>query len=166
MNFMKSILDFLVARWGLFFLAASAVILGGAYFFEYALGYQPCELCLYQRYPYMLIIVASTLAYFMRHKTDLSTKRAARGLLAIITVLFFLSAFVAAHQIGVEQGYWEAFTSCTGGDFQSIDQMPELSVSCDQTRTLFDSGLSFAEANVVLSFLLGLFGVYTMRKTR
>lgn len=162
---MKSILNFLVARWGLFFLAASVAILGGAYFFQYALGYQPCELCYYQRYPYMLIIPIATLAYFMRHKTDLSTKRAARGLLAIITVLFFLSAFVAGHQIGVEQGLWEAFTSCAGGDFQSFDQLPDLSVSCDQTRTIFDTGISFAEANIFLSILLGLFGAYTMRKT-
>lgn len=162
---MKSLLDFLVARWGLFFLAVSVVILGSVYFFQYVLGYQPCELCLYQRYPYMLIIPIAAMAYFMRHKTDLSSKRAARGLLVIITVLFFLSAFVAGHHIGVEHGQWQAFTSCVGGDFQSIDQMPELSVSCDQTRTIFDLGISFAEANMVLSLLLGLFGVYTMRKT-
>lgn len=162
---MKSILDFLVARWGLFFLATSVAILGTAYFFQYALGYQPCELCLYQRYPFMLIIPIAALAYFMRHKTDLSTKRAARGLLVIITILFFLSAFVAGHQIGVEQGLWEAFTSCAGGNFQSLDEMPELSVSCDQTRTIFDLGVSFAEANFALSIFLGLFGGYTMRKT-
>ena len=162
---MKSLLNFLVARWGLFFLVASVAILGGAYFFQYALDYQPCELCLYQRYPYMLIIPIAALAYFMRNKTDISSKRAARGLLVIITLLFFLGVFVAGHQIGVEQGLWEAFTSCAGGDFQSIDEMPELSVSCDQTRTIFDLGISFAEANIVLSSLLGLFGVYTMRKT-
>lgn len=164
---MKSILNLLIERWGLFFLGASILILGSVYFFEFALGYQPCELCLLQRYPYMIIIPVAFLAFLMRNKTELTSKRASRGLLVIITFLFFISAFVAAHHIGVEQGLWVAFTSCGGGEaVNSIDQLPELSVSCDHTRTIFDLGISFAEANFVLSILLGLFGIYTMRKTR
>ena len=164
---MNAILDFLVARWGLFFLAASMVILGTVYFFQYALDYEPCELCYFQRYPYMLIIPISALAYLMRHKTDLTTKRAARGLLALITLLFFLSTFIAGHQIGVEQGLWQAFTSCGGGEVAgTLDQLPELSVSCERTQTIFDTGITFAEANFVVSFLLGLFGAYTIRRTR
>lgn len=170
---MKSILDFLVARWALFFLAASVFILAGAYFFQYGLGYQPCELCLYQRYPYMLVIVAAGLAYLLRHKVDISSKRAARGFLVIIIILLFLDAFLAAHHIGVEQGYWQAFTACTGIEIDPnaspediFASLPEASIPCDQRRTIPLIGLSFAEANLIYAALLGVFGIYTYRRTR
>ncbi|HEX7966602.1 MAG TPA: disulfide bond formation protein B, partial [Stellaceae bacterium] len=35
----------------LFILLASAAVVGGALLFQYVGGLQPCELCLYQRWP-------------------------------------------------------------------------------------------------------------------
>ena len=113
---MKKTLDLFVANWGLFFLGASTAILGAAYFFQFVLGYQPCELCLYQRYPYMIIAVVALIAYVTRHRHDIGLKRAARGFLIIIIMLLFLEVFLAAHHIGVEQGFWQAFTACAGID--------------------------------------------------
>lgn len=167
---MKNFLDWIINHWALFFLAAALAILAAAYFFQFALGYQPCELCLYQRYPYMLIIPLAFLAFLMRQKTELTTKRAARGLLAVITILFFLGTFLAVHHIGVEQGYWEAFTACVGVEFdpnlsseEAFESLPAVSVPCDARETFL--GISFAEYNAVLATLLGGLGVYVLRKT-
>ena len=138
---MNSLLNQMVSRWALFFFATALAVLGAAFFFQYGLGYQPCELCLYQRYPYMLVVVVSLLAFFVRNKNDVSSRRASRGFLVIITALLLLDAFLAIHHIGVEQGYWKAFTACTGADidFNStkdiLSQLPASSVPCDQRRT-------------------------------
>ena len=35
------------------------IILCIAYFIEYVLGYQPCNLCLYERIPYFIAIIAA-----------------------------------------------------------------------------------------------------------
>lgn len=166
MTAIKSLLNTLVANWALSLSLASAAILGAALFFQFGLGYQPCELCLYQRYPYVLVIVVGILAYLMRHRDDIASRRAARGFLVIMTALLFLDAGIAAHHIGVEQGYWEAYTSCVGNvtGTASIDSLPEISIPCDQRRTFL--GISFAEYNFVFALALGAFGAYTMRKTR
>lgn len=168
---MQSILNFWIQRWALFFLLTSAAILGAALFFQFVLGYQPCQLCLYQRYPYLVVIGFAILAHLFRHREDIQSKRAARGFLVIILILLIFEVFLAAHHIGVEQGYWEAFTSCVGASFdpnaspeEIFNQMPERVVLCDERRTFL--GISFAEYNIVLSALLSAFAIYTFRKTK
>ena len=90
---MKSILNLCVARWALFYLGASILILGTAYVFQYGFGYQPCELCYFQRYPYMIAIPVAAIAFLTRRRTDIGTKRAARGFLIILVFLMFLNSF-------------------------------------------------------------------------
>jgi len=172
MTAMKKILEKLSENWGLSYMAASVAVLGAAYFFQYVLKYQPCELCLYQRYPYMIIFVVAAIAYFTRHRHDIALKRAARGFLIIILGLLILEVFLAAHHIGVEQGFWQAFTSCAGLDIDpgatSEEYLRFLSeqniVACDQRPTFL--GISFAEYNVVISAILAAFGVYTYNRTK
>ncbi|MCH7805655.1 MAG: disulfide bond formation protein B [Proteobacteria bacterium] len=169
---MKKILDLFVANWGLFFLGASVAVLGAAYFFQFVLGYQPCELCLYQRYPYMIIAVVALIAYVTRHRHDIGLKRAARGFLIIIIMLLFLEVFLAAHHIGVEQGFWQAFTACAGIDIdpsatteEYLRFLSEIQViACDQRRTFL--GISFAEYNIVIATFLTAFGIYTYNRTK
>lgn len=168
---MQNILNFWVQRWALFFLFAAAAILGAALFFQYVLGYQPCELCLYQRYPYLIIMVFAILAYLLRHREDIQSKRAARGFLVIILLLLIFEAFLAGHHIGVERGAWEAFTSCAGAGIdpnastdEIFNQLAETTVLCDERPTFL--GISFAEYNIVLSTLLAAFGIYIFKKTK
>jgi len=169
---MKSILNYWADRWGLFFFLAAVAILGAAYFFQFVMGYQPCELCLYQRYPYMIIIVISVMAYLLRHKEDIQSKRLARGFLFIILILLIFEFFLAGHHIGVEQGYWEAFTSCSGPDFDPNASAEDLLkamnqtevVMCDQRRTFL--GVSFAEYNLVLSGILMAFAFFAVKKNK
>ncbi|MCH8346932.1 MAG: disulfide bond formation protein B [Proteobacteria bacterium] len=169
---MKKLLEYLSARWGLFYMGVAAAVLGAAYFFQYVLGYQPCELCLYQRYPYMIIAVVALIAYVTRHRHDIGLKRAARGFLIIIIMLLFLEVFLAAHHIGVEQGFWQAFTACAGIDIdpsatteEYLRFLSEIQViACDQRRTFL--GISFAEYNIVIATFLTAFGIYTYNRTK
>ncbi len=46
----------------LFLLAASAGSLLAAFFFQYVVGLQPCILCIWQRWPYAVVIVLTILA--------------------------------------------------------------------------------------------------------
>ena len=44
--------------------AGSALLLGGAFVFQ-ALGYAPCKMCIWQRWPHALAIVLGVAALFM-----------------------------------------------------------------------------------------------------
>jgi len=169
---MKKILDLFTANWGLFFLGASAAILGAAYFFQFVLGYQPCELCLYQRYPYMLVIGISAVAFITRNRHDISLKRAARGFLIIITALLFLDAAIAFFHVGVEQKWWQGLSACTVS-FEAGATNQELldailnanAVPCDEPQwTLL--GISMAGFNFLIALSLAIFGVYAYERTK
>lgn len=168
---MNSIINFLVARWALFYLGASILVLAAAYTFQYGFGYQPCELCYFQRYPYMIAIPIAAIAFVTRNQADISAKRAARGFLIMLIFLMFLNAFIAIHHVGVEMGYWQAFTSCVGPEIDPnasvediLNSLSAVSIPCDQPQwTLF--GISMAGYNFMIATFLGFFGVYTYRRT-
>ena len=42
----------------------SALLLGGAFVFQ-ALGYAPCKMCIWQRYPHAIAIAIGALAFFV-----------------------------------------------------------------------------------------------------
>lgn len=169
---MKKLIDILVAHWALFFLVAAAVILGAAYISQYGFGYAPCELCWYQRYPYMLVIVIAAIAFITRNRHDIELKRAARGFLIIITLLLFLDAAVAFFHVGVEQLWWKGLSSCSVSfsDGASNDDILETilnanAVRCDEVQwSLF--GISMAGYNFLIALGLAIFGVYTYNRTK
>lgn len=172
MTAMKNVIDYLVAHWALFFLASASITLGTALFFQHVLGYAPCELCYYQRYPYMLVIGISAIAFITRNRHDISLKRAARGFLIIIIALLFLDAAVAFFHIGVEQKWWEGLSTCTAS-FDAGASSKELldvilnanAVRCDEPQwTLL--GISMAGFNFLIAFGLAIFGVYTYERTK
>ena len=51
-----------------FILLFSFFALSAAYFIEYILGYQPCNLCLIERVPYLLAIIIIILSYIFKKK--------------------------------------------------------------------------------------------------
>ncbi|MDF1801667.1 disulfide bond formation protein B [Thalassovita sp.] len=132
--------------------AGSAGLLGGAFVFQF-LGYPPCELCLWQRWPHAAAIVIGVIA-----------------LAAPAALWCWLGALAAAitgglgvYHTGVERDWWEGPTSCTGtgglnaGNLLSMDG-PKL-IMCDQVAwDLF--GISMASWNALVSF--GLMAVWIM----
>lgn len=135
--------------------AASAAVLAGAYAFEYIGGLAPCKLCLYQRIPYMLVMLFSTGALF-----SLAFARFAH---AAIILIFAVSVGLGVYHAGVEWHWWQGPVSCSStlGDARNIEEMLETLlrtpvVRCDEIPwSLF--GLSLAGYNALISLVLMLF---------
>ncbi len=87
----------------------SVVLLGGAYVFQ-ALGYAPCKLCLWQRWPHAAAIAIGALALGLRWHP-----LAWAGALAAAT-----TSAIGFYHTGVERLWWPGPDTCTsGGDFLS-----------------------------------------------
>jgi disulfide bond formation protein DsbB len=135
----------------------AAATLAGAWFFQLVLDIVPCPLCLEQRYAYYLavplgLLVAATAA-----------KGAPRGLVVVGLVILALAALanagLGAYHAGVEWGFWQGPTDCTGpmldlskgGLLDNLDKVKV--VRCDEVQWRF-LGLSLAGYNVLISLLM------------
>src|SRR6266702_7494268 len=88
-------------------LVASAAIVGGALLFQYVGGLEPCELCLYQRWPYYAAIVATGIALMS------GGERAMEAVIALCALLFAASTVLAFYHLGVEHHWFAGPTACT-----------------------------------------------------
>mgnify|MGYP001304811704 FL=1 len=137
----------------IFFISLISIIT--AYFIEYVLGHQPCNLCLIERIPYGLSIVLIILNYTLIKNEKL--------VIFLLTIIFLFSLIVSVYHFGIEQGFFEESSVCgiqnnteiTSKD-ELLKQLQEKSVSCkDVTFRIF--GLSLTSINIILStFLIGL----------
>jgi disulfide bond formation protein DsbB len=125
----------------------SAALLLGAFAFQ-MVGYAPCEMCLWQRWPHVAAVLIGALAVVLGARVWPSL-----GALAAIT-----TGMIGVYHAGVEQGFWPGPSSCTGGgglsgDLLSLDG-PTL-IMCDQITWTF-AGFSMAAWNAVISLILAL----------
>lgn len=141
--------------------AISAATLAGAYGSQYIGGLQPCELCLYQRWPWWAALLLSVIALLPALSGGL---RALLFGLAGAGVL--VGAGIAIFHVGVEQHWWPGLASCgsTGQAPASFEEMQRMMsqtvVPCDKPAwTLF--GISMAGYNALLSVFVGLWAVVT-----
>jgi disulfide bond formation protein DsbB len=148
----------------LLILLASAAVVGGALLSQYVGGLQPCELCLYQRWPYYGVI-AVTLAASIAGDRKLTM-----AVMAVAALAFLVGAGLAFYHVGVEQHWFAGPSACTGGgaagdsleDFRRrlLAQQP---VACDQPQwTLF--GVSLAGWNLLASLGLVVACVAALRR--
>jgi disulfide bond formation protein DsbB len=149
-------------------LAASVLILGSAFAFQFIGGLQPCELCLWQRYPYAIAIGLSGIGF------GLARAGVERRLLAILLALcgltLLIGAGIAVFHVGVEQKWWEGTSACVGhlsGAATADDLRQRLLaapvVRCDEPAwTLF--GISMAGYNAALALTLGIASFAFARK--
>ena len=79
--------------------------------FEYIGGYPPCELCWYQRYPYMLTMALSALILLLEVNEGYAPSPTSRALSAICCLAFITGAGIAAFHVGVEQQWWQGLDS-------------------------------------------------------
>lgn len=132
--------------------AGSAALLIGAFIFQ-ALGYAPCKLCIWQRWPHGAAVAAGLLVAFTGPKFIWSV---------IGTFGALISAVLGMYHTGVENGWWEGPTSCTGdagalsglsgADLLSTD-VPVNIVMCDEVAWSL-IGISMAGWNAILSLVL------------
>ena len=146
-------------------LISASAILGSAYIFQYGFGYAPCELCYYQRYPYMAVMAISLLGIFAQNGGVKIAKPVIIALLLLCGLLLFTDAIIAGYHAGVEYKWWLGPTSCTssvtlaGTVEQRLAQiMGAPIIMCDQAAwTLF--GISMAGYNFFLASFLGIFAI-------
>lgn len=134
------------------FLSVSIISLLSAYFIEYILGHKPCVLCVYQRIPYMVVIVFTLFNY----KAKLSNKLT----YAIYLCIFTLSFLLATYHVGVENQIFEGLEACSGKTnkvIENLNQMKDIifdsKPSCHHADfTIFS--ISLAGWNSILSLIL------------
>ena len=142
---------------------ASIALVGGALLFQYVGGLQPCELCLYQRWPYYIAIVL-TLAALL-----LGRRPATLALVALCALLFLANAVLAFYHVGVEQHWFAGPSACTGtlssanslADFKAR-LMAQQPVRCDEPQWSL-IGISLAGWNLLASLALVVFCVSALR---
>lgn len=143
---------------------ASAGVLAAALFFQFALGYQPCILCLWQRVPYGAVLAFSIATLLFRQWKGLGD-----ALLVASGFALFAGAGIAAYHVGVEQHWWAGTSACgaTGATPMTLDQlraqvMAAPVVRCDEVPwSLF--GISMAGYNVFISLALAGFAFLAAR---
>ncbi len=153
MTTLRQIYDTLTAtRLRLILLAAagSAGLLASAYVFQ-ALGFAPCQLCWWQRYPHMAAVAIGLVALTWRPTAPLAW---AGALAALATAL------IGIYHTGVEQKWWAGPDTCTSGDLGGQNAQDLLNqimaaplVRCDEV-VLSLMGVSIASWNAVASFML------------
>lgn len=145
-------------------IAAATGPLGTAYIAEFAFGYEPCVLCLYQRIPYGIIAVTGIATLFVT-RGDLK-----RHLVLFVGLVFFAGTAVALYHVGVEQHWWTSAAPCgaSGAAVTTIEDLlaalkTKTEKSCgDIDWTLF--GVSMATYNVAFSFFCMLVSFWAWRK--
>ena len=136
-------------------LAISA--LATAYGFQYIGGYEPCALCLMERYAYYVGIPLLFLALVL-----VATERAgwAAAIFFLVALAFLANAGLGTYHAGAEWKFWPGPDTCGGsqtlggGSGGLLKELETIRViRCDEAPWQF-LGLSFAGWNVVVSFLI------------
>ena len=132
-------------------ITVSFCILVSTLLIEYIFNFPPCKLCIYQRIPYLLIIIFGIgLIFFKKIK----------GFLFIFIILQVVNLFMASFHSLVERGVVEYEMSCTssGSDIQTIEELRNFleKVPIAKCNEILFSimGLSLANINLVVSILL------------
>ena len=130
----------------------SFIALISAFFIEYILGHQPCNLCLIERIPYGLsIIIIMTIFLFKKNQ---------KFLVMLLILTFIFSFAISFYHFGIEQGFFQESSICgvkSSSEIVSkedlLKQLSEKTISCkDVTFRIF--GLSLAGINIGLSLIL------------
>ena len=132
----------------------SIFALFAAYFIQYVLKHQPCNLCLIERIPYFLSIIIISICLFTKKFEKLS--------LIILSLIFFSATLIAFYHFGIEQGFIKESLVCDLNNPSSdlskealLSQLKEMPISCkDVTFKIF--GLSLATFNIFITLILGV----------
>tara|TARA_Y100001970_G_scaffold104833_1_gene131225 strand:- start:310 stop:792 length:483 start_codon:yes stop_codon:yes gene_type:complete len=130
----------------------SIVALVSAFFIEYVLGHQPCNLCILERMPYVLAIIIIVLKYKFVHFE--------KYFILLLIFIFLFATILSLYHLGIEQGFIEESLVCdlkNGSNLLSkediLKQLQQKNVSCqDVTFKIF--GLSLTSYNIILSLLM------------
>ena len=134
----------------IFLISLISIIL--AFFIEYILGHQPCNLCLIERIPYALSIFIIFFNFFIRKNE--------RFVILFLSLIFFISFLISIYHFGIEQSFFDESSVCGLKNTSEIMSKEELlkhlqvkTISCkDVTFRIF--GFSLTTFNMLLSLIL------------
>tara|TARA_B100000029_G_C17518791_1_gene939045 strand:+ start:536 stop:1012 length:477 start_codon:yes stop_codon:yes gene_type:complete len=126
-----------------------------ALYIEYVLNYKACELCIYQRLPYIIAIFISFLG-LNYYKND--------RLLILNIITFLISTIISGYHFGIENNIFPEFSGCTNDTLnltqkseiiKSLENMP---ASCkDANFKIF--GLSLSGLNFLSSLIISILSI-------
>lgn len=137
--------------------------IGGAWVSELVLGYVPCKLCLWQRWPYYVALLFAVTALSRLHRPEM--RHSVMLLAFVLGMIFLVSIGLGVYHSGVEWKLWLGPTDCGGRLVTSAPSLDDFRKSLNSTRVVLCNeaplrvlGLSFAGWNAVVSALIaGLF---------
>jgi disulfide bond formation protein DsbB len=137
------------------FFSFSVLILLSAYFIEYVLGYEACNLCLIGRLPYFFVIAFCLVFFFF--------KKLKKILLIFIFMSFISGVSIAFYHFGVEQGFFDESLVCQikglKQNMSANELLQELAdnepKSCKNVNIKI-FGLSLATINLFISLVLSI----------
>ena len=136
----------------IFFIILLSII--SAIIIEHVLDHQPCNLCLYERIPYILSALLIAKIFFFKKYEKIT--------LLILFLIFMISALLAFYHFGIEQGFFdESFVCNVESQLKILSKenlLKELNkniVSCKDV-TFRILGLSLAAINTILSVVLSI----------
>ncbi len=132
----------------------SIIALVSALFIEYVLGHQPCNLCILERFPYLLAVIIILLNF--------KFNQFEKFFILFLTIVFLIGAILSLYHLGIEQGFIQESLVCdlkSGSNLLSKEEilmeLQEKSVSCkDVTFKIF--GLSLTSYNILISLLISI----------
>jgi len=146
-------------RFYLIIFLISLISILSALYIEYILQYEPCKLCIYQRIPYIFAIFISLIGFYYSTNDKILT---------IIIIIFILSAIISGYHFGIENNFFEEYSSCTNNSLDLSDKKKLLEslnknmpISC-KDATFKVLGLSLAAINALLSILIVVISVRTL----
>ncbi len=125
-----------------------------AFYVEFILGHKPCNLCLFERIPYILsILILVLLSIFNRHE---------RIAFLILSIIFILAFILSIYHVGIERGLISESSICKSSSGLKIEDKEQLlkelkknTISCkDVTFKIF--GFSLATINAIVSLAISL----------
>ena len=133
-------------------LILSFIALSFAYFIQYILGHEPCNLCIIERIPYIGSLILISLLILINKWEKL--------ILSVVFLLFIFGALISIYHVGIEQGIFSESLLCELGlnnNVQSPDELlktlEKTPISCKEvTFRIF--GLSLATFNAFLSIII------------
>jgi disulfide bond formation protein DsbB len=123
-----------------------------AYFIEYILGHQPCNLCLIERIPYMGALIITIINFKFNHLE--------KYLILLLVFVFLTSTLISLYHLGIEQGFIAESLVCDLKNSSKIlskeeilQQLQQKIVSCkDVTFKIF--GFSLTNLNIIISLII------------
>ena len=134
----------------LLFLLCVAILIT-AYSIQYVFGFQPCNLCIVERIPFMLAIIVLILNYKFK-KNELFHS-------ILLMMIFTFSFLISVYHFGIEQGFIDESSFCgvNKADLTTkediLKSLQNINVSCkDVAFKIFD--LSLTTYNMLISIIM------------